>query len=160
MRIFDIDYVKFVRLMVPPHLRKVKHVSWLQGLASPVNVLYQLFRRNRNSNIYRLKITPQVCYLERLLNDRYDIAERRIRIQDSITFDPVYIFLQQENKPVFIHTKAEQHPVYLYTLAETSIDPVDFVVVVPVDVVFQVAEMKGVLDAYKLAGKTYSITKQ
>lgn len=160
MRIFETDYMKLVWLIVPPRLRKIKQITWLQGLCSPVNLLYQLFRKNRTANLYRLKITPQVCYLERLLNDRYDIADRRITIVDSVTFDPVYIYLQQENKPQYIYTKAEDQPVYIYTYAETSIDPVDFVVQVPNDVSFMEAEMRGVLDAYKLAGKTYSIIRK
>ena len=29
-----------------------------------------------------LSITPQVCFLEKILNDKYDDKERRIRIQD------------------------------------------------------------------------------
>lgn len=159
-RLFEIDYLRLARLLVWPHLRQIKHVRWVQGLSNPVNLLYQLFRKNRDANIYRLKITPQVCYLERLLNDRYDIAARRIRIKDSVTFDPLYIFLEQENKPVFIYTEAEQQPEFIYTEAEISIDPVDFVVVVPMDIFFQEAEMRGVLDVYRLSGKTYSIIKQ
>src|ERR1044072_3137262 len=128
MRVFDIDYIKLVRLRIPPHIRQPKHVTWLLGLCNPISFIYLLFLRNRNNNIYRLKITPQVCYMEKMLNDRYDISERRIKIVDSVSFDPLYIFLQPENKPVYIFTLSEQHPVYIYTYPETTPEPVDFVI--------------------------------
>jgi len=147
-------------MLVWPHLRKIKHVLWLQGLISPVNVLYQQFRKNRDANLYRLKITGQVCYLQRLLNDRYDISDRRISIDDGQTFDPVYIFLELESKPVHLFTAAENQPVYIYTQPETAIDPADFVVKVPAGLVYNETEMRGLIDAYKLAGKIYTILQQ
>jgi hypothetical protein len=156
---FDVDFPKLVRLLVPPRLRKVKHIAWLQSLANPVNYLYQQFRRNRDANLYRLYITPQVVYMEKLLNDRYDISGRRIRVKDALVFEPEYIFQEQELKPVYIYKEEENKPVYLFTDDEIGSDSVDFFVLMPSDLSYNEDEMTALINNYKLAGKRYKIQK-
>jgi hypothetical protein len=156
---FEVDFPKLVRLLVPPRLRKIKHVTWLQALTNPVNYLYQQFRRNRDANLYRLYITPQVVYMEKLLNDRYDISGRRIRIKDALVFEPEYIYQEQELKPVYIYKEEENKPVYLFTDAEIGSDSVDFFVLVPPDLTYNENEMTALINNYKLAGKRYKIQK-
>lgn len=102
-------------------------------------------------------ITPQVCYLERLLNDRYDSELRRIKIDDGIFHLPIYIYQEDEIKPVYLFTEDENKPVYLYTDGEAGEVLDDFVVLVPVDIIFDMNEMKSLLNIYKLAGTKYTI---
>lgn len=156
-KIFIIDFTKLVRLLIPVILRRLAHVAWLQALCFPVNFLYQLFLRNRDANLYRLKITPQVVFLERLLNDRYDISARRIRITDALDYDPVYLYQEPENKPAYLFTEGENKPVYLFTEEEVGLQTVNFYVIVPRTIIFNENEMRALLDTYKLAGKTYKI---
>lgn len=158
-KLFDVDFPKLVRLLLPPRLRKIKHVAWLQALTNPVNYLYQQFRRNRDANLYRLYITPQVVYMERLLNDRYDISLRRIRIRDALVYAPQYIYQDQELKPVYIYQEEENNPVYLFTDDEIGSDSVDFYVLMPSDLIYNENEMTALIDNYKLAGKRYKIQK-
>lgn len=157
--IFEVDFIKLSRLLMPPRLRKINHVSWVQALINPVNSLYQQFRRNRDANLYRLKITPQVVYLEKLLNDRYDIAEKRIRLVDAINFEPVYIYQEAEDKNRALYLESEAKPVYLYTEEEIGQVSADFYVMVPASVSFDESEMIALIDTYKLAGKSYKIKK-
>ncbi|SFO33300.1 hypothetical protein SAMN05428949_4983 [Chitinophaga sp. YR627] len=158
-KLFEVDLPKLVRLLVPPRMRKMKHVAWLQALTNPVNYLYQQFRRNRDANLYRLYITPQVVYMEKLLNDRYDISGRRIRIKDALVYDAEYLYQEQELKPVYIYREEENKPVYLFTDDEIGSDSVDFFVLVPSDLTFNDNEMAALIDNYKLAGKRYKIQK-
>jgi hypothetical protein len=158
-KLFEVDLPKLVRLLVPPRMRKMKHVAWLQALTNPVNYLYQQFRRNRDANLYRLYITPQVVYMEKLLNDRYDISGRRIRIKDALVYDAEYLYQEQELKPVYIYKEEENKPVYLFTDDEIGSDSVDFFVLVPSDLTFNENEMTALIDNYKLAGKRYKIQK-
>lgn len=157
--IFEIDFSKLTRLLLPPRLRKPRHVAWVQALMNPVNTLFQQFRRNRDANLYRLKITPQVVYLERLLNDRYDIAGRHIRITDAISYAPVYIYQEAEAKDHALYLESEARPTYLYTESEIGDSTADFYVVVPTDRAFNENEMIALIDAYKLAGKSYKIQR-
>ncbi|MCW3467647.1 hypothetical protein [Chitinophaga nivalis] len=156
-KIFEINYPKLVRLLLPPRLRQPRQVAWLQALTTPVSYLFQQFRRNRNANIYRLKITPQVVYLEKLLNERYDISNRRIRITDAFSYEPWYIYQIAEDKPQFLYQPGEHKPVHLFTKDEIGQQTVDFYVTVPQHLEFNENEMRALLDNYKLAGKTYKI---
>lgn len=157
--IFDIDYHKLIRLLMPPRLRKVVHVAWLQAITYPVNVLYQQFRRNRDANLYRLSITPQVVYMEKLLNNRYDLADRRISIVDAVSNEVTWIYQEAESKPKFLYTEAEVQPIHLFTESEIGNEPVDFYVMVPAAISFNENEMSALIDTYKLAGMAYKIQR-
>ncbi len=157
--IFHIDYKKLVKLLMPVRLRNPIISASLSGFIWCLQLIYNTFIQNRIVNLYRLTITPQVVYLERLLNDKYDISLRRIRIDDTITHDALYIYQKEENKPLELYIKSENKPVYLYRSEETDLNPVDFIILVPYDVQFQEPEFRAVVDSYKLAGKTYLIKR-
>ncbi len=158
-KIFKTDLKKLVQLLQIIRLRRTRLFAFLYAVIAPVETLYKLFTTNRDNNLYRLLITPQVCYLEKFLNDRYDSAKRRIRITGAFYADIVYLFLRAENKPLYLFTRAENQPVYLFTQGETSNIPVDFIIVVPADVTFSENQMRGEVDSYKLAGKKYEIIR-
>jgi hypothetical protein len=157
--IFDIDYPKLIRLLFPPRLRKVVHINWLKAITYPVNVLYQQFLRNRDANLYRLSITPQVVYMEKLLNNRYDLADRGIYIVDASSNEVTWIYQEAESKPRYLYTEAEAQPIYIYTEAEIGNEPVDFYVMVPNGIPFNENEMSALIDTYKLAGMAYKIQR-
>lgn len=157
--IFDINYHKLIRLLMPPRLRKVVHIAWLHSLTYPVNMLYQQYRRNRDANLYRLSITPQVVYMEKLLNDRYDRSNRGIRIADAVSNEVTLIYQEEESKPKFLYTESEAQPIYIFTESEIGNEPVDFYVLVPGTVPYNDAEMSALIDTYKLAGIAYKIQK-
>lgn len=144
-------------MLLPVRLRQSKIIAWLVVLTWPVQQLYTLFKTNRSANLYRLTITPQVVYLERLLNDRYDTAERRITITDAVYHDPIYIYTKAESKPKYLRKKSEAVYMWMWQKMETALDPADFTISIPSNIQYQAPELRGIVDAYKLAGKTYSI---
>ena len=141
-------------------IRKDGILALLSALIAPLMTLYQVFLRNRERHLYRLSITPQVCYLEKMLNDRYDATSRRIYISDFSQMPDVNLFLEEENRPLYIFLEEENMPVYLGTIAEREAGgETDFVVNVPFSIVYNEKEMHALLDDYKLAGKRYEIVK-
>jgi hypothetical protein len=155
--IFQIEYKKLAKQLLPVRLRNAITLAYSGAFIWYLQWIYNAFKTNRAANLYRLKITPQVVYLEKLLNDRYDIALRRITIDDTITHDALYIYQRDEAKPLPIYLKSENKPVYLYRAEETDLNPVDFTISIPSDIAFQEAELRAMVDSYKLAGKTYII---
>lgn len=155
--IYDIDYRKLTRWLTPHVLRKARMMAWLNALVNPVVGVYRLFVRYRDAKLYQLAITPQVCYMEKMLNDRFDNTDRRIYIEDGQRFDPVYLFLEAENKPLYLYREVEAQPVYIYTPGETSENGNDFIVFVPAGLVYNATEMRALINQYKLAGKRYAI---
>jgi hypothetical protein len=124
---------------------------------APVESDYKQFRMYRIGKAYQLLITPQVCYLEKLLNDRFDFTQRRIYIEDGKDKAPKYIFIKPELKPKYLYKNSEAKPMYTYTNGETGVIKDDFIVFVPVSLVFDANEMGGLLRQYKLAGTKFTI---
>jgi hypothetical protein len=160
-RIYDIKYKKLVTWVVPQVLRKTRLTVLLNVLVSPVVYIYNLFLINRRNNLYKLLITPQICYLEMALNDKYDSSNRKIKIEKAKSYDPLYLYQRIEQIPVYLYGKntatAGQKQV-LYQKKEASAYQYDFIVKVPTTVVFDVNEMMAVIDNYILPDKVYKIS--
>lgn len=151
--IYNIAYNKLTRWCTPPVMR-VPIVLALAGvLAIPFAYLYNAFLTFRAAKNYILGITPQVCYLEKLLNDRYDNTARQIYITDGLEKPLTYIYVEAESKPLCLGSK------YIYTPGETSIMSDDFIIWVPVSILFEEAEMSSLVKAYKLAGTKFKIQR-
>jgi hypothetical protein len=141
-------------------LRKPKMLAWIGICISPVGYVYNNLLRFRTLTLYKLSITPQVCYLQKLLNDQYDFINRGIRIVDATRTNPVYIFQDAEDKPLGLYTDGESLPIFLYTDGEAGDLKDDFIVIVPLAVDFNINEMTSLLNQYKLASKQFSIVQR
>jgi hypothetical protein len=154
---YIIDYKKLVRWLTPNRLRNARMLAWLGVLANPVVVLYTSFLAFRKTKLYYLGISPSVCDLERLLNDRYDFTQRRIYIDDAAEKPNRYIYNRLESKPKFIRHRSENMPYIIYNRTEYGLLSNNFIVFVPVSVVFDLAELRSLLNIYKLLGKRYTV---
>lgn len=159
-RIFDISYKKLTTWLVPEVLRKSKTMALLNALVSPVVFIYNLFLINRRNNLYKLMITPQICYVEMALNDKYDSSNRQIKIVQPKRKEPLFVYRKVENRPVFLYTKSEaaKPKTWLYQKGEASANQYDFIVQVPATVSFNMNEMTAVIDSYILPDKEYKIS--
>jgi hypothetical protein len=157
INIFKIDYQRLVASLVPPALRKHNLLEWLNCLVYPIQLLFNEYQLNRKNNLYKIDITPQVCYLQKAINDRYDYVQKRIRIVDVEIKETSFLYQQSENKPLPLFTKGENHPIPFYLQTETSAVSVDFLVLVPIELRYSDNEMRAYIDSYKLASKEYKI---
>lgn len=155
--IFNVDYSRLARWLMPKPLRQVKLMAFVTALISGVKNTYISFSGYRDNTNYWLGITPQVCFMEKALNDRYDRTERRIIVEDAEERLGFPVFLKEENKPVVFYSKTEDVPVVMYTKNETAQFSSDFVVKVPVFIDFDVTEMTAFVQQIKLAGRTFKI---
>lgn len=158
-KIYDIDFEKLQQWLIPGYLRKSRLAAFVKVVTSGVVFLYQDFLRFRKQKLYELMITPQVCYLERLLNDRFDFTQRRIRIVDGLDKPPFYIYQQAELKPKYLRSSSENAPKWIYTGGESGNLQDDFVVLVPAALFFEEAEMRSLVKVYKLAGTQFKIQR-
>jgi hypothetical protein len=146
-------------------------IGWIKCLIEPVKWLYHVFKTNRNSNLYLLAHNGQVGYLEAVLNDTFDMLNRRIFISDPLFFDPGYIYLETELKPLHIGLVSDigvsvfptPNPVPLYTDSELySGGGISFIVNVPIALALTVTpgpikRLKALVDMYKLPGRRYDV---
>ena len=113
----------------------------------------------RTAKLYHLLITPQKCYLEKLLNDRYDFTLRRIYIDDGIDKTPPYLYQHAELKPKYIRQASEATPVWFYTSGESGSYRDDFIIYAPLALTFADLEMSSLVKVYKLAGTKFKIQR-
>jgi hypothetical protein len=155
--IYYFNWRKLIRWLTPQPLRKPRLLAFLRAFVSGVQHVHTLFINFKIATEYTLTITPQVVYLEKMLNDRFDFLERRIYITDGISYEPLWLALKDENKPKWLSLKSEGKPIWLPLKSEASFFASDFTIVVPPDVVYNENELRARVDKYKLAGKQYNI---
>ncbi|WPC13622.1 hypothetical protein LEQ04_08415 [Riemerella anatipestifer] len=113
--------------------------------------LLDRFNFNRNENLYNLQHNGQVCYLRKVLNDRFDVSQRRILIVDGNRYRRPYIYTDGEQKSKYLGI------MYLRDDADYADTGVDFIVLVPAGLSYNNYEMQALVDFYKLASKRYKI---
>lgn len=148
---YNLEINKLIELLTPTFLRKEKHLAWLRSLHFPLQKVLDDFLFERKQNLYNRSHNGQVCYLRKVLNDKFDISERRIKITDGNRFKRRYIYTRGEKKPLYLGK------IYLYDRADYADAGVDFIVLVPKGLNYSSFEMKSLIDFYRLASKRYKI---
>lgn len=151
---FNVDIPKLTQLLTPTFLRTPVQTAWLKALHFPLEKVVDDFNANRNQNLYNLAHNGQRCYLRKALNDRFDVADRRITIDDGNRYQRQYIYTDGEQKPKYLGT------IFLYDDADYSDTGVDFIVNVPADLQYNEYELTALIDFYKLASKRYKIVRK
>ncbi|MCO5230133.1 MAG: hypothetical protein M9958_03155 [Chitinophagales bacterium] len=150
-KVFDINIERLTVLLLPIQWRQVKMMAWLKALTRPIHSLYGRFITERSDDIYTLEHNSQVCYLRAALNDRFDNEQRRIEIIDGYRFGRWYIYSRGLNKPQYLGVK------YIRQRTDYEDTRVDFIVLVPIELMFKNIEIKALVDIYRLASKRYTI---
>jgi hypothetical protein len=159
MSVFDINYTVLSAQLLPVRLRNITTKTWIKCLITPVRRLYDVFRSNRDTNLYTLAHNSQVVYLQAALNDAFDAESRGILIEDGFFADPLFTYLIPEDDPIFLGLVSESgttgytSPAVLYLDSETSLFGVGFVVKVPVAVTFDMDRMQALINKYRLPGR-------
>jgi hypothetical protein len=156
---FNIDWKKLADWLIPSLLRKGVMMLWVRSLLRPIIDVHQSFLRYKKEKDYQLGITGQVCYLEKMLRDKYDFTLRRIWIDDAQDKPISYIYNRQEAKPLFVRKRSEAMPKIIYTRNENGLLANDFIVWVPMNIVFDFQEMGSLIMAYKLPGVKFKIQR-
>ncbi len=148
-----INFNKLIWVLLPIKLRTPIHLALLRAFLRPLNTIQALLNFYKKDTSYKLNHNGQVCYLEKMLNDRFDQITRRIYIIDGQTYKELYIYNKAELKPVFLNT------VYIYPYNEFGDSGVDFIVYLNGVVLSddEMNEIKALLNYYKLASKRYVI---
>ena len=150
---FNVNFKRLALLLTPTFLRSEIMTAWLFVLVKPLEDLHYQYLQFRKDMIYRLAHNSQVCYLRAALNDRFDRQLRRIKIVEGNAFRRQYIYTDGEQKPKFLGT------MFLYDDSDYADTGVDFIVEVPIGLVFSIYEMQSLIEIYRLASKRYKIVK-
>lgn len=120
----------------------------------------------RNDTLYKMQHTCQVIYLEKMLNEWFDVATydhqnheatKVIKIKDEFHEPENYVFLDGENEPSLENDNVNK---WLDEDNIWMVDEVvyyDFVVQIPSSYTFVLEQLTTVIEYYKLASKKYRI---
>lgn len=85
--VINIVFKKLVLEIAPTRFRRWFFFTVMEAAVLPLQQMLEEFKTNRKRNIYRINMNGQVCHLRGLLNDAFDITERRIRISAGTAND-------------------------------------------------------------------------
>lgn len=157
---YDINYNRLGLALVPLKLRQPLLMGLIYVMLSGVRRAASVFGSYREETNYRLTHTGQVCYLKAVLNDRFDNARRRITIEDVDARSGAIIYKRELSRFLMIPKRTTGNAVILNKRAFSGSTSVDFSVIVPAELrgSFAEAQMRALIDTYKLASKRYTIT--
>jgi len=158
MQVYSVNLNKLIIWLLPISLRKSKVVSYLVALIKPIQNLYVNFLYFRNQQLYDAEINGQTIKLERVLNDTFDVVERRIYITDGDYFTPPVFYEEYKNLPVIFYEEGNtDNPIYYKV--DSIDDRVDFnfYVHVPQDVFFEKPRITALTNKYKIFGRTFDV---
>lgn len=170
--VFEIDYDDLVVELLPTRLRKPKHIFWLRLLITPYKKMLNELRVFRQQSLYKITHDSRSGSIENVVNDAFDIDERRIRIRRPQKGVPTYL---TQFTPFYLSTGEQQAeesnplitylpqftPFYIYNEGEAAEVFVDFEVVLPKDLNLQASDeirLKSLVKYYALKDKTFKIT--
>ena len=81
----NVDFRKLLMILLPISLRVSGWIKTiLNGVATQFNIVQSSFENVMSLINYDLRITPQVCYIEKVLNDYFQTTPRIEIIDGSI----------------------------------------------------------------------------
>ena len=145
--------------MLPPHKRQAKRLTWLNALTYPLVQLMGNFLSFRQDAMIRFTVTGQTISLQWYLNYLLDVELQRILIVNDV-FGGFTIGLRREGPAVAktfgLSTEIPNEPQSIPLHGENPASlPFDFRVIIPTSV--EPAQVQGIVNKYKLAGRSYDI---
>lgn len=155
--LYDLNYKKLALLLLPVKLRRARLATFLYTCILPVQRLARTFGTFRDGTDYRLTHNGQVCHLRAVLNDQFDLQERRIYIGEVDELPPNTLYLRRMAR--FLHTRprAAGQPLMVNRRGYDRSNLYDFAVVLPAALHGTVDEsrLRAVVNLYKLASKRF-----
>jgi hypothetical protein len=139
-------------ILIPHRHRKPRFIAWVK-----VSLAYLVSVRDTLSDLWDetvidASMTPQIIYLERLLNFRFDTTE--IYISEGYSHGPWVYTVAVPGTPEFY---MDQEDSWIYTINDAA--EIDFVVNIPAALATQSSRIAAIVHKYKLPGKQFIIQK-
>lgn len=139
-------------------------MAWLDALFGPLKQRYLIFVAYKNDAIYRVSHNGSITLLQKVLNDAFDLDDRRIYIKNIAKTDIDRFYLLATEKEFGFNTEGNVNKGF-YNIFGSQSNLADFTVHVPVE--YQSAntaeleafliKLSAVINYYKLYAKKYKI---
>ena len=159
--IYTWNILAWVRKYGPVNVFHSEVIDLLSALLQPVVTLYDAFIVFSEEIDRKSKYSSQQGVLRSLLNDLFDVTERRIRIVTlSDAIDEIYINYKAEtlDEEVYIFKKTEVAEDDTFVFTKEELKGINgFEVYVPSSLQSKEGELRSWIEYYRLADKEYNI---
>lgn len=153
--IYNINWYRLVKMLVLPAVNKPTLLAFINSALAPIRTNYDKFLDFKADAEYRVQHNGQICYLQKMLNDKFDNSLRRIRVQNVKPKERLYFYYEEDNAPVFFYNEVD-YPVFFYN-TQDYYNEFDFEVLVPEALASQINLMEIEINYYKIYSKNYQI---
>lgn len=147
----NVDFRKLLMILLPISLRVSGWIKTiLNGVATQFNIVQSSFENVMSLINYDLRITPQVCYIEKVLNDYFQTTPRIEIIDGSIFLSMFFTESWQSEMEYFDDNNF---------IGDSLVGIDDFVIMVPSILTQDDHDyITALVKKYKLPSKTFIIT--
>ncbi len=156
---YNVNFKQLAVMLLPMALRKPRLINFLFVMVSQISYVARQFDGFRADKNYRLRHTPQVCYLRSVLNDYFDSQLRRIEIEGVAEKQSTIIFKRSLNRFLMVDKRPDS--LIINRRGFGGVDGFDFNILIPNDIYnsIDINRLKAIVNTYKLASKRYTITQ-
>ncbi|WP_264520399.1 hypothetical protein [Flavobacterium sp. N1994] len=153
-----VDFSVLIRELLPTFKRKPKFLALFDTFISALIRIY-------NETFYTLQHDGRKIYLEKVLNDYYNIEgynpsqhdeTKKIYITNVAQIQEVFIYQPLENNPVFLGDSSNTIQVFINQEDET-LNEYSFTIFIPDTVVFDEQDLRAEFGKYEYIGRLYNI---
>lgn len=154
---YNVDVYRLGLQLLPPLMRKRVLFALLCALLCPFRMLAELFRIFRRNSLSRLNVNGQVIYIEKALNDAFELKNREIYLSDTddLMGNSSVLYPQQEQSAV-VFGGDENGTLYIPAGGDGKADG-DYIVNVPSFLETDLESIKTIVEYNKPAGRRYVI---
>lgn len=159
-KLYDLNIKRLSLLLLPTFWRRPLLAAFTYAAVAPLQALHTRFMRWKSDTDYRLGYNGQVCHLQAVLNDRFDPGERRITLSDEAADSGRVVLCHRDaERSLRLPARASGRTVRLSRRGYDGISGYDFWVNLPLALHERIdpAQVRAVVDNYKLASKRFSI---
>ena len=137
-------------MLIPFSHRKSRFTAWVKVFVSYLEVMQQDLYQLWNRTDAEAKMTPQIMYLEHLLNEKFGTTD--IVIDDGVNLGPWIYQSSETPDPEWFVDQANS---FIWNNEDQVV--IDFVVHIPSDIETGTPELAALVQKYKLPGKRFVI---
>lgn len=156
---YDISFSQLVLQLLPPILHFDLVIAFASALIYPLTQIHKAFTilvANTDTSV-----NSQVCYMQSILNDRYDYYERRVVVRDSaIDYDSFFLFDEGRGNPAMLYDDQQGDAVMWVDNNLLGSTNTDFDIVFPLGYALTENEYRALrqfVNNNKLASKRFKI---
>lgn len=160
MNKLNINFHKLCVLLLPICLRRPILMALFKVFSVAFDQILVYLTKYRTETLEELKYNGQVCRMEYLLNNIFDLEQRRIQVIDGQQLNGNIFYLYERNTTTIIDmikNRNQTDQIILNNRETISQQVYDFYILIPASLTYNPNKLKAIVNTYKTTGKSWKI---